>query len=305
MKKKNVTIKTTEIKQLLKLSDKSVKVYIALHSNYSINDIIEIMKIQPEELAECRKELNMNNLLPKSPITEKQKILYEAANNSDFANILAQAAENKKKPLDPSQIFTLWECMELGMDTDLLLYLMVTLQQKKKYSEAYFVSIAKTWSQKKILKMEDIKSEQEENNFIFKAVSNAFGLTRAMTPTEAEYVRRWEKHNFNVEIIREACKKTVLITGKISFPYCDKILINWKSKNVVTLSDIEALDRMHKERKIAEGKKKATEQKKAKQDTYGTPKANSFHNFQQRDTNYDEIVQKMVLDRIQNGEWDK
>ena len=59
----------------------------------------------------------------------------------------------------------------------------------------------------------------------------------------------WLKtYGFSMEIIQEACNRTVLQTGQASFQYTDKILEGWKKKEVQTLDDIQALDTEHKKR---------------------------------------------------------
>ena len=51
-----------------------------------------------------------------------------------------------------------------------------------------------------------------------------------------------DRYGFTLEIISEACNRTVLATGKASFSYADSILESWFKKGVHHLSDIDALD---------------------------------------------------------------
>ena len=64
---------------------------------------------------------------------------------------------------------------------------------------------------------------------------------------EITYIDTWRKtYGFDLELIQEACSRTVLSTGQPSFQYADKILSGWKKKNVHTLEDIRLLDAAHK-----------------------------------------------------------
>ena len=46
---------------------------------------------------------------------------------------------------------------------------------------------------------------------------------------------------------RKACSRTVASTGKANFRYADRILSGWKDKGVRHLTDIQALDTLHKQ----------------------------------------------------------
>ena len=51
--------------------------------------------------------------------------------------------------------------------------------------------------------------------------------------TEITLMDTWLKtYGFSIEIIQEACNRTVLQTGQASFQYADKILEGWKKKEV-------------------------------------------------------------------------
>ena len=94
-------------------------------------------------------------------------------------------------------------------------------------------------------------------------------------------------YGFSMDIIQEACSRTVLSTGQPSFQYADKILSGWKDKNVRTLADVRLLDAQHQRQKL---EKKA--QKKA-----ASPKpaaTNRFNNFHQREYDFSEYEKKLL-----------
>ena len=69
---------------------------------------------------------------------------------------------------------------------------------------------------------------------IFKLFEQEFG--RFLSPMECESISMWlDDDGHSVEIIRAALKEAVL-AEKMSLRYIDRILFEWKKKNVKTLS---------------------------------------------------------------------
>mgnify|MGYP003306905666 CR=1 FL=1 len=99
-------------------------------------------------------------------------------------------------------------------------------------------------------------------------------------------------HNFNYicpsELVKEACSRTVMSTGKASFSYADSILKAWKDKNVTSVDQLKALDDEHKSAAAAEARSAAAGRSGARN------AKNSFHNFDQRE----ESLDKEVLDKF-------
>lgn len=86
------------------------------------------------------------------------------------------------------------------------------------------------------------------------------------------------QYGFTLEIISEACSRTVLATGKASFSYADSILESWFKQGVHHLSDIDSLDLNFQQKKSAKAKAAAPKPK-------APASKNRFNNFQQRNYN--------------------
>ena len=96
----------------------------------------------------------------------------------------------------------------------------------------------------------------------------------------------WLKtYGFSMEIIQEACSRTVLQTGQASFQYTDKILEGWKKKEVRTLDDIRSLDSEHQKRR---------QNKKNARKPVAPASNNRFNNFQQREYDFDEYEKHLL-----------
>lgn len=61
---------------------------------------------------------------------------------------------------------------------------------------------------------------------------------------------KWLKdYGFSLEVISEACSRTMAAIHQPSFPYTDKILASWKKQGVKSLSDIQNTDQNRSTRK--------------------------------------------------------
>ncbi|WP_203246487.1 DnaD domain protein [Sporosarcina beigongshangi] len=81
------------------------------------------------------------------------------------------------------------------------------------------------------------ESQKNAEGEIFSLFEQEFG--RLLSPMECESITMWiDDDGHSVDIIRAALKEAVL-AQKISLRYIDRILFEWKKKNVRTLSDVE------------------------------------------------------------------
>ena len=81
---------------------------------------------------------------------------------------------------------------------------------------------------------------------------NALGKTNAPARNEIAYIRRWTTdYGFELDIILEACGRTVLATDRHRFAYAEGILSSWYKAGVHHLSDITGLDTSYQKEKAA------------------------------------------------------
>ena len=77
----------------------------------------------------------------------------------------------------------------------------------------------------------------------------------------------------------EACNRTMIATHQASFPYADKILKDWHEADVTSMEDVRALDEIHRN----------TSRNQAVSQAGPKEKSNAFHNFEQRNYDYDKL----------------
>ena len=105
-------------------------------------------------------------------------------------------------------------------------------------------------------------------------------------------IDHWMKdYGFTMDILTEACSRTVASTGKANFRYADRILSDWKDKGVRHLTDIQALDTLHRQlQSDRQEQKQRQEQKGIRPSGSG----NRFNNFQQRNYDYNQLENQLL-----------
>jgi len=94
-----------------------------------------------------------------------------------------------------------------------------------------------------------------------------------------------------------ACDRTISAIHTPSFQYADRILSDWKEAGVRTRRDVELQDekrRQEKRQKTPSGQENGLARETARRRT-----PNQFHNFKQRDTDYETLMLQQVKERVQ------
>ena len=139
------------------------------------------------------------------------------------------------------------------------------------------------------------------------AVMRAFGINnRKAAPPEQVMIDKWFKeYGFAREIVLEACSRTITAIHSPSFQYADRILRDWKKAGVKKMEDVRALDARRQASgtgKMADDKEKRLQRyNSASKDGEGKELSNQFHNFKQRDTDYDALMLKQVKEWVGGG----
>ena len=174
----------------------------------------------------------------------------------------------------------------LHFSTELLEYLVDYCVSNGHKSLRYMETVALDWHRRGLMTVERAKAYSETFNKDCFAVMKAFGLNdRRPGDVERRMMDKWfHTYGFTRDIVVEACNRTVAKTHNPSFEYADRILSDWQKAGVRYLSDVTKLDEQYQSSSRKKGKEA------------GKPKAganNRFHNFEQREYDYDELVRKM------------
>lgn len=191
-------------------------------------------------------------------------------------------------PLNMTEINTiLFWYDQLRFSTELIEFLIEYCVEKGHSSFHYINKVALNWARDGISSVEDAKRTANIHSQVYYAVMKAFGISgRNLIENEISYIDKWTNHyGLSLDLITEACSRTIRNIGKANFSYADTILENWHKKGIQHLEDITALDKAHAENKISPSAPRKNTSN------------NRFHNFEQRqydDDFYDALEQQLL-----------
>ena len=215
----------------------------------------------------------------------------ELKQNEEVSQLLYIAEQYLAKTLTPTEmqkIFFFYD--ELHMSADLIEYLVEYCVSRGRKSMRYIETVALAWTRDGVTTVEIARDASYRFSKDYYTILKAMGISgRNPVENEISYIDTWRKtYGFDLELIQEACSRTVLSTGPPSFQYADKILSGWKKKNVHTLEDVRLLDAEHKKRQL----EKAVSRKK--QPAAQSQSNNRFNNFHQRDYDFTEYEKRLL-----------
>jgi len=204
----------------------------------------------------------------------------------DLRQLYFVAEQYVGKPLTVSEIKKINYFFDtLNFSTDLIEYLIEYCVENGHRTFRYIESVALSWSDAGIASVEDAKLNTSSYNKTYFSILNAFGIKgRSPAPVEMEYMKKWfEEYGFDLEIILEACNRTIANTHKPDFKYTDSILKNWKSNGVTSLTDVTHLDKTFQQQKSTK-----------KKSTVTAPTKTRFSNFEGRSYDMKSLEQQLL-----------
>jgi len=212
----------------------------------------------------------------------------EFSNDPDTAYIIFIAEQYFGRTLNSNEMNTIFYIHdELQFSNDLIDYLMQYCVDNNKKDFRYMEKVAINWNQRGITNPKQARAESFKYDENIISIMKALGMENAPTEREVNFISRWQgEYNFSMDIIMEACDRTVLATQKNRLKYCDGILRNWHESGVIVKGDIAKCDAI-----FSAGFAKT---RKAKASTIDV-NSNPFNKFQQNDYDFDEL-EKQILD---------
>ncbi len=217
----------------------------------------------------------------------------ELKNNEEIAQLLYVAEQYLGKTLTSTEtrrLLFLYE--DLHMQPELIDYLIEYCVEHGHRNIRYIESVARAWTEDGITTVSMARSRTATGKKDYYAILNAMGITgRAAVESETRLMDIWlGEYGFSMDVIREACSRTVLQTGQPSFPYADRILSDWFTQGVRSRDDIQALDTAHQQ------KRREKTGRSVIRVPAQAPGQTRFHNFAQRDNDYHEY-EKLLLNQ--------
>ncbi len=217
----------------------------------------------------------------------------QLAKESEFTQLLYISQKYMNKVFTPKECEVFAYLYDgLHMPVELLEYLVEYCVQGDHCSIRYLETVALNWHEQGINTVD--KARQHTASFSKEtfSVMKAFGLSdRRPGDAELAAIQRWFREwGFSRELVLEACGRTLKATHKPSFSYADKILAEWRKAGVKTMADVKKQDARREGRKAAQGAQG--------NQAAARPFKNQFHNFEQRNTNYDAMVLERLKQRL-------
>lgn len=210
--------------------------------------------------------------------------LSQFSSQAECRQLLFVCEQYLKKTLSPSEIETLlYFYDQLHFSTDLIEYLVEYCVCKGSRSIHYIETVALAWAEAGISTVAQAKERTTTYTRGCFAIMKAFGINdRNPVDPELKYIEKWlHTYDFTLELILEACRRTMERLHKPSFEYADRILKKWTEQKVHNLEDVKTLDQAHKKREPG---------------TRSSPsvRPTGFSNFEQRDYDFDELEKQLL-----------
>ena len=213
----------------------------------------------------------------------------ELKENEDVAQLIYICEQYLGKTLTPTdtrKILFFYD--ELKMSVDLIDFLIQYCVGRSHKSMRYIETVAMAWSKEGITTVEMAKDSTSRYGRDYFTILKAMGIANR-NPVDSEIVMMdtWLKdYGFSMDMIQEACSRTIMQTGQPSFQYAHKILTGWFKKGALTPEAVHALDVQHQ--------KRSQDNSRGRSQTPKSP--NRFNNFQQRNYDFKEL-EKQLLER--------
>lgn len=208
--------------------------------------------------------------------------LREFKNRANTAQLLFIAESYIGKPLTPSEMKSILFFTDvLHFSDDLIDYLLQYCVDRNKRDFKYIEKVAISWAEEGVTSPKQAQKYASRYDKSVYAIMNELGKSGSPTSKELEFINRWTKEfGFSMDIIFEACERTVLATDKHRFEYADGILSSWSRQDVHHKADIRRIDELYQ-------KQRATRSSKPS----GT---NRFNQFAQNNYDFDALEKELL-----------
>lgn len=177
-----------------------------------------------------------------------REVTMKMETDSDFSDTVRLAQVIWSKPLTQSEIkdiYSFREWYHFSNDIILMMFEYCALEEKTKNTK-YMESVAEAWHNENITDFraaEKLIKRREKEITMVEKCRQIFGLNRAFSDKELQYISDWTNNlSMSEAMIKEAYARTTLNTGKLSFPYMNKILTGWSNEGIRTIAAVKEFE---------------------------------------------------------------
>ena len=262
-----ITLPRAEVNTLLGCADGTAALLYLLQRCDGVRSRTEAartLKCAPEELDRAAETLRRLGLLsaPERPPESRELPEYSgedisarAKSDSAFEGVVFEAQRALGRILSGNDLRILFGIYDhLGMPAEVIMLLLNHCidEAERKYGPGrkptmrFVEKEAWDWAELEVLTAESAEAHIERVRAGHEAaaqVQAALQLRgRALSPTEARYIKSWLDMGFGPEAVAEAYDRTVISTGKLNWRYLDRILQSWHGSGFHTPEEIAAGD---------------------------------------------------------------
>ena len=240
---------------------------------------------QPEKKPEKAEEVA--NVRPVQMETRPQYTVQELTvyrnQSKDIESLFSRAEQTLGKLLtynDMNAIFGFYDWLRLPLDV--IEYLLTYCADNGHRNLRYIEKCALDWADNDIDDIEKALTYVQAFDRGYREILHYMGQnTGYPTPSHRKYMDKWlNQWQMPMELIMEACDRSVVQIDKPKFSYVDKILADWHKKGVTTIDGVREVDA-----EFAKSKEKPASVRTIKP-VAAKPKPNRFVNFNQRENDY-------------------
>ena len=126
----------------------------------------------------------------------------------------------------------------LGISAEVLLMVIAYSVKTGKKNTRYIEQVAYDFNERGIdtleLAQQEIKRLEEKYTYTGRIIS-IFDLQRRPTKQQQEYIDKWQKNGYSLELIEYACEDAVNKGKGTNFPYVNGMLTNWERSGITTV----------------------------------------------------------------------
>lgn len=160
---------------------------------------------------------------------------------------------------------------DYGLPVEVIMLAVEYALSRKKPTPRYIANIGKSWCEKEIDTIDKAMEYIENQGAIEKYWADFRDATGVKNPSptkaQRDYLHSWIKTmNFSMEMIVLAYEEMANNTDKFSFPYMNKILVNWHKEGISTPADAAKAKKERSEKYAAKKAVKESDKPKASYD---------------------------------------
>lgn len=245
-----------------------VYLYMKATGDYTLRQAGEQLRMSQQTLGWAEsllKQLGLTDLKQTGPRFQKDNApVYTAeavsafsAQDPGFSLLQGEVSRRMGRVLSTEELKTLLAIRDyLKMPPEVVsMALTYCLQRTEYYNQTHGTNRTVTiralekecylWANKGILTLErasDYISRNLQQQTPESQVRKALQIDRPLVDSEKKYIRAWLDMGFEPAVIRSAYEKTLMATGKLTWAYLNRILLNWHEKGLHTPAQIQGAD---------------------------------------------------------------